>query len=208
MLHVLCSRVASWRIGQRPTGNSAVVLANLSGLVISTLTDGSRGRSWVVKCLDDLSKDEPYPHAIGVEDRHDDGWTLLDAGISAQRVGVVIVTSSYEIGWYRRAYAAGAAVAHLDSPLDVIVDVMMARARGEVLCPAALLTSVVSSRTQLLPSERAVLRCIAAGHSVVEAANRTCYSERHVRRLLHSILVKAGTSDRTKAVARFQAEVG
>ncbi len=152
--------------------------------------------------------DQPHVDLIGLLGPNRKAWDRVDAP-AGERIGVTVLTDVYEIATYRRLYLLGASVAHVDSSLASIVDVIAATARGEIVVPAGILAACLSRTSpSLTDGERSVLWHLRSGRSIGETAEHTFYSDRHVRRLLQSALTKAGTSDRHEAIAAFETELG
>lgn len=124
------------------------------------------------------------------------------------RIGCVAIVNHADLDTYRRALHYGAAVIDDQTDPATAGEIVSARLSGDIRVPAGLLGALVSgTAAKLTERERHVLREVADGRSVAEVASATCYSERHIRRVLSSVITKAGASSRAEAAAYFREEL-
>lgn len=182
-----------------------IIFSDTPRFVAESLSAEIERRGRRVSIDTDPPIDTAYVHVVGLFGSDMTAWSVVADQSRPNRVGTVIVTDQHSVGIYRRGYRQGAAIAHVEAGPVPIVDMIIARSRGEILAPARLLAACVDDDVSLSPGEQLVLEHIAVGSTVAHTAEETFYSERHVRRLLQSILAKAGTSDRVEAVKYFNA---
>lgn len=176
--------------------------------VVDGLVGEFGSRSIPLRILPDVPREVAYTRLVGVFADSERSTPLFHTAAADHLVGTVLITDSRQIDTYRRAFMNGASIVHVQSGSSILADVLLARVRGELLAPGDLIAACFGAyRARLTPSEHLVLTQIAEGRTAAEIAERTYFSDRHVRRLLHSILVKAETDDRLEAVAYFRSEL-
>jgi DNA-binding NarL/FixJ family response regulator len=137
----------------------------------------------------------------------DDRWA--HAADAALWTATVAVVPDLEIDRFVRALAMGAGVVHLDTPTDVMVDVVRAAISGEALLPLAITRTLAShdppGREQILETslegiELQVAERLLAGETINQIADGLNYSDRTIRRKLQGIYLKLGVPNRTAAM--------
>ena len=136
------------------------------------------------------------------------------AGSSAGDLATVVVIPELDLDHVVRALALGAGVVHLDTPTEIMVDVIRAAVSGEALVPLAITKALAAhlppSRhdivgTSLEGLEVQIADALIADKSVGEIARELHYSDRTIRRKLQGIYLKLGVQDRPAAVERLRA---
>lgn len=124
------------------------------------------------------------------------------------RIGCVAIVDQADLDTYRKAFHYGAAVIDDTTDPATASEIVSARLSGDIRVPAGLLGALVGGTTvKLTQRERYVLSEIDGGRTVAQIASATCYSERHVRRVLSSIMAKSGASSRAEAAEYFREEL-
>ena len=95
----------------------------------------------------------------------------------------------------------------LETVLAVAKGATCNTAMALLLVAAKVAAGMGAPPAQLLPSERLILLEIAVGKTLAQVSEAVNYSERHVRRLLRSVLVKASTADRAEALEFFASQL-
>ena len=120
----------------------------------------------------------------------------------------VAVIPTLVLDSYIRALVAGAAgVVYVDTSSAIMADVVQAAIEGEVLLPRQAAQSMAALARRERPpsdldeSEQELLQAVAAGRTIVDLAKELHYSERTVRRHLHSLYIKLGVRNRAEAIA-------
>ena len=138
----------------------------------------------------------------------DQQWNELEQRAADPDCVAVAVIPSLILNDYIRALGAGAAgVIYVDTSSAIMADAIQAAVHGEVLLPrqAAQSMAALARRetppSDLDPSERELLQAVAAGRTIVGLAEELHYSERTVRRHLHSLYIKLGVKNRAEAIA-------
>lgn len=131
-------------------------------------------------------------------------WEAATTSAVSSRIGIVVESDVYTLAFLRVALRHGASVVHSSSRPQAAADVLVARSNGELLIPVGVASALVEEREQmsLLPSEAAVLELWTEKRTVAAVANASHYSERHVRRIVQSLQLKAGSSDMEEVVRR------
>ncbi len=149
-------------------------------------------------------QDEPYVRLRGLFSEQDPSFLAMSQCGETTLLGTVILTDSRRLDTYRKAFTYGVSVVHVDSGPTILADVIIARSRGELLASADLVASCFGAyRATLSPGESLIVPLLAEDRTTAQIADQLHFSERHVRRLIHSILVKAETNDRREAAAIF-----
>ncbi len=142
----------------------------------------------------------------------DERWA--HAADSALWTATVVVVSDLEIDCFVRALAMGAGVVHMDTPTEVMVDVVKAAIAGEALLPLALTRSLAShrppSRNEIVDAslegiEVQVAEGLLAGRTITQIADDLSYSDRTIRRKLQGVYLKLGVPNRTAAIEKLKA---
>jgi DNA-binding NarL/FixJ family response regulator len=167
--------------------------------------------------LDSIRGDPPALVLLDLDlgDRLGDGADLVAPCVAAG-ARVLVMTGTKDRWWIASAVERGA-LAALDKaiPVEELVEVVMAAARGEtVLAPAdraRLLVDLHSHRSirrrelapfeTLTPREQQVLRALSAGLTVPRIAQSWVVSEATVRSQVHAVLRKLGVRSQLEAVA-------
>lgn len=143
---------------------------------------------------------------------NEDRWT--HAGDTALWTATVVVIANLELDLFVRALSIGAGVVHLDTPTEVMVDVVRAAIAGEALLPLVITQSLASylppSREQIVDSalqgiELEIVDRLVAGQTITQIASELNYSDRTIRRKLQGIYLKLGVPDRAAAVEALKA---
>jgi len=137
-------------------------------------------------------------------------WTPGNAESVPRRIGMIVSSSLYSMSFIRLALEHGASVVHTSMRSAAVADVIVARSNGELLIPIGVASALANGigPTRLLPGEVVVLRLLAEHRTVAAVASAAHYSERHVRRILQSLHLKAGTSDREEMMRLLNAAIG
>jgi DNA-binding NarL/FixJ family response regulator len=138
------------------------------------------------------------------------GWSDIENLASNQNLIVVVITSDLAFEEFVRALTLGAGgVIHADTSSQIIMSVVSAAVRGEVVLPAeaARLLAKMAMRGAVEPVplsqlELDLIRRLALGVPLVQVARDLGWSERTIRRRLQNVCLKLGVSNRTQAVAR------
>lgn len=142
-------------------------------------------------------------------DRH----TLPEIEPLAQRVPIVVVTSSEEPEEALAAFRAGArAVVFKRYAVETLLEAIRTAAQGDVWMPPTLQTHLVSELRAPAPEpltarERDVMRHVALGLRNAEVAQRLLISEQTVKTHLSNIFHKIGVRDRVE-LALYAARAG
>lgn len=154
--------------------------------------------------------------ALDGEERHvcvvycdcDENWELLAELAADPACVTVAIVPSLLLDLYIRALVAGAAgVVYVDTPSGITADAIQAAVGGEVILPRQAAQSIAALARREHPSsaldeaEQQLLRAVATGRTIVELADNMHYSERTVRRHLHSLYLKLGVRNRAEAIA-------
>lgn len=123
-------------------------------------------------------------------------------------LGGVVVVEEMQPQLYVRALRSGLGVVHIDTKSEAIAAVVMAAGRGEAVVPMEVARRLAQSVAiadlhtshDLDPIETDLVRSIARGETLVSIADRYYYSERTLRRRLHSAYLKLGVQDRAGAI--------
>ncbi len=183
-----------------------VVMTDVPAIVATGLGSVLRDRGITVS--DQGVSPDPYVEVVRCSRRTGEGWARLREQTDPRRVGCVALLDEFDLESCYRAYQSGSAVVHFDSPPDIAADVVAARLKGDILAPAGIVAAGMGAPPdELLPSERMVLLEVARGKTLAQVSEAVNYSERHVRRLLRSVLVKAGTDDRAEALEFFASQL-
>ncbi len=151
-------------------------------------------------------------HALVIYCDTDERWT--HAADVALWTATVVVVSELELDHFVKALALGAGVVHLDTPTEVMVDVVEAAIAGEALLPLAITRSLAShlppGREQIVDAsfegiEMQVVDGLIAGQTITQIASDLSYSDRTIRRKLQGIYLKLGVPNRTAAVEELKA---
>lgn len=185
------------------------VVLNTSRLLSAALAPVLEKRGLSVLTSPENGSDLVYVEVVQCGGGALDGWTRLKRNDDLNRVGYVAIIDQVDLETYRRAYHLGAAVVLDDVDPDAAADIILARLAGEIRVPAGLLSTLLGNdRRALSELERVVMSQLADGRTVAEVAEAQCYSDRHVRRILNTILAKAGTRNRQEAFEFFREELG
>jgi two-component system NarL family response regulator len=124
-------------------------------------------------------------------------------GFDAQARIVILTTFDGEEDIWRGLRAGAKAYLLKDAPAPVIVDAILAVARGQRVLPPDIAAKLAErlETDPLSPRELEVLRWLATGRSNKEIARGTGITEGTVKFHMTSILGKLGASSRTEAVA-------
>ena len=104
--------------------------------------------------------------------------------------------------------AGAAGVVYVDTSSEATVDVIDAAVGGEVVLPRQAAQSIAALAQRMRPpseldeGEERLLRALASGRTVVDLAREMHYSERTVRRHLHSLYLKLGVTNRAGAIGQ------
>ncbi len=131
------------------------------------------------------------------------------AADSALWTPTVVVITELDLDLIVRALALGAGVVHMDTPTDIMVDVIQAAVAGEALLPLAVTQSLAShvppARQDLIDTalegvELRIAEALLADRSIAQIADDLSYSDRTIRRKLQGIYLKLGAVDRRSAI--------
>ncbi len=131
------------------------------------------------------------------------------AADSALWTPTVVVIPDLELEAFVRALALGAGAVHLDTPTEVMVDVVVAAIAGEALLPLAITQALASHRppsTQQMTEmalegvELHIVEGLLAGLKIGQIATELSYSDRTIRRKLQGIYLKLGVQGRAEAI--------
>jgi DNA-binding NarL/FixJ family response regulator len=130
---------------------------------------------------------------------------LLRWADSVDSIVTVAATSRDEVQALRMASALGCtSVFNRGRPRDFIVRCVVEAAGGHLLLPASILGTIAalipSDEARLTKADIGVLRSLASGRSVGEAAYDLGYSRRQMYRHLNRIYARLGASNRTQAL--------
>jgi DNA-binding NarL/FixJ family response regulator len=186
-----------------------LVVLNVNRMYVAALAPALERRGFDVLMMPQLAPDVRYVEVVHCA-ADDDGasWTRLKRNEDLNRAGYVAIVDAATIDSYRRAFRLGAAVVTPDAEPDAAADIIIARYSGEISVPAGLLVALLRGPSdELSDQEREVFRQANQGKTLAQIAESTHYSERHVRRLLHAVLEKAGTRSREVAAGYFDGEL-
>ncbi len=142
----------------------------------------------------------------------DERW--VHAADAALWTATVVVVSDLEIDRFVKALAIGAGVVHMDTPTEVMVDVIKAAISGEALLPLAITRSLASylppGRSQIVDTslegvELQVAEGLLAGRTITQIADDLSYSDRTIRRKLQGVYLKLGVPNKTAAIEELKA---
>lgn len=184
------------------------VVLNVNRMLTAALAPELEKRGFSVLTNPELGSVTTYVEVIQCHGSDVAGWVQLKKNDDLNRVGYVAILGQPDLELYRRAYHLGAAVILDDTDPSIAADIIVARAMGEIRIPAGLLAALLGQdRRQLTAAERLVFRQLLDGRTLAQVAENTHYSERHVRRILSTVLAKAGTRSRTEAADFFSGEL-
>lgn len=170
------------------------------------VSDRLRERGYKLVAVDDLDEQERHVAIIYCDD--ETSWQILEERAGCPPCVAVAVIPSLVLDLYIRALVVGAAgVIYVDTSSAVTAEVVQAAVDGEVLLPrqAAQNMAALARRehppSDLDESERRLLLAVATGRTIVGLAKEMHYSERTVRRHLHSLYIKLGVKNRAEAIA-------
>lgn len=139
-----------------------------------------------------------------------DDWSELERAVADDGI-VVAILARLEVDDYVRALVAGAdGVVYADTTSAITADVIEAAMDHEVLLPASAAQEIArraapSPRPIDAPSlddaDLELLRLLAGGVTLVDAAGRLHYSERTLRRRLQNICLRLEVTSRSEAIA-------
>lgn len=123
---------------------------------------------------------------------------------------VVAVTEDLSVEQFARALALGCdGVTHSDTTAEIVVSVLEAAVRSEVVLPAEAAHLMAKAMFEdspqpspLTQEELQLLGELASGTTVVAIANELGWSERTMRRRIHSICLKLGVVNKSQAIAK------
>lgn len=137
----------------------------------------------------------------------DEQWA--QAADSALWTPTVVVVRDLELDLFVKALSLGAGVVHLDTPTEIMVDVVRAAIAGEALLPLAITQALASyvppSKQQITDTalegiELEIADGLVADHTITQIASDLSYSDRTIRRKLQGIYLKLGVLDRNAAI--------
>ncbi len=138
----------------------------------------------------------------------------VHAADAAMWTATVVVISDLEIDRFVEALAIGAGVVHMDTPTEVMVDVVKAAIAGEALLPLAITRLLASHMppgrneivdTSLEGVELQVAEGLLAGRTITQIAEDLSYSDRTIRRKLQGVYLKLGVPNKTAAIEELKA---
>jgi hypothetical protein len=177
-----------------------VCLLNVGRLVASALIPALTAHGIVSVESIELLVGRPYVRVVTITAGT---WHELSTN-DPMCIGSVALLETPTLDDARRAFSFGAAIISNDFDPDLAADVIAARSLGDVRVPAPLIAGLMGTRVNSLStSEERILSLRLRGQTAREIASNTHYSERHVRRVLHAILTKAGTRDVEAAANHF-----
>lgn len=180
-------------------------MLSLNRMLSAALTPELHRHRFDVLAAPQLNPDVPYVEVVHCPDDRPEGWSVLRSGNDLNRIGYVALVDQMTVDHVRRAVARRAAPVLLDSDPADVAAVVVQRYHGMIGAPADVLSALVRDANDTLTGpERAVLRLAGSGLTVERMAEHLHFSDRHVRRLLHSVLAKAGTTSRAAAMEYFQ----
>jgi len=130
------------------------------------------------------------------------------AADTAMWAPTVVVVPDLDIDAYVRALALGAGAVHLDTPTDVILDVVTAAIAGEALLPLAVTQALASyqpptsqdvANIELEGIELQIAEGLLADRTIKQIAADLSYSDRTIRRRLQGVYLKLGVTGRAEA---------
>ncbi len=136
------------------------------------------------------------------------------AADSALWTPTVVVIQDLDVDHYVRALALGAGAVHLDTPTDIIVDVIRAAIAGEALLPLVVTQALASYRpptqaqmtdSELQGIELKIVDGLLANRTIAQIARDLSYSDRTIRRKLQGIYLKLGVAGRAAAIDELRA---
>lgn len=136
------------------------------------------------------------------------GQSQLGPLVGSPRTLVVAITEVLSVEAFVHALALGCdGVIHEDTTAEIVVSVLEAAARGEVVLPteaaqsmARKVAQTATTTTPLTTDEIEILQELSSGTTVVMLAERIGWSERTMRRRVHSICLKLGVTNRSQAI--------
>lgn len=147
------------------------------------------------------------PNVVLVHCISEQNWARLESEIESGSI-VIAVLPEPILEEYVHALALGASgVVPFNTSSLITAAVIEAATHGEVLLPrhAAHSISVLAQRltpkTDLSADDAELLKAISAGHTIVEIARQSYFSERTVRRHLQSLYMKLGVRNRAEAIS-------
>ena len=189
-------------------GKRGLVVLSLNRMFRAALAPALERENLDVLLAPEMGPDVPYVEVIHCPDDRPETWLPLRSGNDLNRIGFVVLVDSLTEDNARRALSRGAVPVLVDSDPAHVADVIARWHAGHICVPAGLLAGFVGTPTDSLSdAERGVLRLVAAGETLEQVAARLHYSDRHVRRILQAVLVKAGTTSRAVAAEVFEAEI-
>jgi DNA-binding NarL/FixJ family response regulator len=121
---------------------------------------------------------------------------------------IVALLSHPTVDDYQSALRAGAeGLVAYDADLDDIGEVLRCALRGKVRFPIGVARALADRATAaprslgLSDSETDLLGQLASGRSIVDIANASGYSERHMYRLVQRVYSRIGARNRSEAIA-------
>lgn len=177
-------------------------------MLVAALAPRLEERGFSVLTEPELGSTTTYVEVIQCQGTDVAGWVKLKKNNDLNRIGYVAIIDQPDLELYRRAYHLGAAVILDDTDPAIAADIIAARSMGEIRIPAGLLAALLGQdRRQLTAAERIVFLQLLDGRTLAQVADATHYSERHVRRILSTVLAKAGTRSRSEAADFFSSEL-
>ncbi|MER7169505.1 response regulator transcription factor [Micromonospora sp. NPDC000207] len=131
---------------------------------------------------------------------------IADLGRAASGAAVLALSTRWNPALLRAAVAAGVrGFLGKDGPVDELVQMVRTSAAGErVIDPRAAVAALRPAACPLTRRELEVLRMVAEGVPLKEAAERLFLAHGTVRNHLSAILHKTGTRNRVEAIRRAQ----
>lgn len=160
------------------------------------VSEGDRGNVLVIFCDSERTWDHATDSAL---------WTPT-----------VAVLPDLDVDQFAKALALGAGAVHLDTPTDVMVEVIKAAIDGEALLPLAITQALASKH---LPGgapptgaiegvEAQIADGLLAARTNSQIAGDLNYSDRTIRRKLQGLYLKLGVSSRADAIEQLRGRNG
>lgn len=135
-------------------------------------------------------------------------WEIAQYLARLPEVVVVALTVEPSVPQFARALSIGCdGVIHSDTSAEIIHGVLDSAISGEVILPreaAAMMARTIAQapcRPDMSDDEVLLLRELATGKTIVQLAKDQAWSERTLRRRLHSLYLELGVSNRPQAIA-------
>lgn len=137
-------------------------------------------------------------------------WLVIEKLSGLPQALVVVLTPDLSTEQFAHALALGCdGVVYADTTVEIIVSVIKAAWRGEVVLPvqaAQLMAKAMRQETYDVPpltsDEKQLLGELAVGCTVVELARQVGWSDRTLRRRLQTVYIKLGVANRAQAIAK------